>query len=154
MTGPAWPGIVLDKYRHYLSVMKKETKGKIDISQLSNPPEKNEFATAKYFADRGKDIVFIRPSNIKENYRPDFIMDGKEWEVKNPEGKGKHTIDRNICHAAKQSDHIIFDLRHYKGNEDSYISKLKMEFQMRVNIKQLLIIKKGGELFSLGNEIS
>ncbi len=132
--------------------MKKEIIGKIDISQLNTPPEKNEFATAKYFADQGKDITFIRPSNIKENYRPDFSMDGNEWEVKNPEGKGKSTIDRNIRHAAEQSDHIIFDLRHYKGDEPSSITKLQKEFQLRRKIKELIIIKRNGEAVFLSKK--
>ena len=42
--------------------------GNIDISRLNNPPNKDEFATAKYFAEQGIDIVFIRPSNIKGNF--------------------------------------------------------------------------------------
>jgi len=129
--------------------MKKETIGKIDISQLNMPPEKNEFATAKYFADQGKDISFIRPSNIKDNFRPDFSMDGKEWEVKNPEGKGKSTIDRNIRHAVEQSSHIIFDLRHYKGDEDGCVTKLQKEFLLRHKIKELIIIKRNGEAIFL-----
>ncbi len=126
-----------------------EKLGRIDISQLNKPPDKQEFATAKYFASLGKDIFFIQPSNIKGNYRPDFRMDGKEWEVKNPEGKGKSTIDRNLRHAVEQSDHIIFDLRHYKGNESDSIVKLQKEFRLRHNMRELLIIKRNGELVSL-----
>ena len=122
--------------------------GKIDISQLNNPPEKPELATARYFSGLGKDIVFIRPSNIKENYRPDFAMDGKEWEVKNPIGKGKSTIERNLHHAVEQSSHIIFDLRHFKGNEDESVAKLQKEFQLRHNIRDLIIIKRNGEQIS------
>ena len=123
--------------------------GKIDISQLNTPPEKDEFGTAKYFADAGKDIVFIRPSNIQGNFRPDFIMDGNEWEVKNPVGKGKSTIDRNLHHAIEQSDHIIIDLRHFRGDENEAISKLQKEFRLRSNIRELLIIKHNGELITL-----
>jgi len=33
--------------------MKNIKKGKIDISELNVPPEKHEYETAKYFADRG-----------------------------------------------------------------------------------------------------
>ena len=36
--------------------------GSIDVSLLNTPPDKSEFAVAKYFADLGKDIVFIPPS--------------------------------------------------------------------------------------------
>ena len=38
--------------------------GKIDISALNTPSEKNELETAKYFAALGKDVTFIRPSSI------------------------------------------------------------------------------------------
>lgn len=56
--------------------------GSIDISQLNTPPEKHEFETAKYFADRGKDIVFLKPSDIPKIHTPDIWMDGLEWEIK------------------------------------------------------------------------
>ena len=126
------------------TIMEKDTirPGTIDISQLNNPPDKDEFSTAKYFAAQGKDIIFIRPSNIKGNFRPDFTMDGNEWEVKNPVGKGKSTIGRNLRHAIEQSDNIIFDLRHYRGNEVDCIAKLKKEFRLRHNIRKLLIIRR------------
>ena len=126
--------------------------GTIDISQLNNPPDKDELATAKYFAAQGKDIVFIRPSNIKGNFRPDFTMDGNEWEVKNPVGNGKSTINRNLHHAIEQSDHIIFDLRHYRGNEDDCIAKLQKEFRLRHNIRELLIIRRNGEMIVLSKQ--
>ena len=48
--------------------------------------------TAKFFADKGKNITFICPSSIPEVYRPDILMDGKEWEIKSPIGKGKKTM--------------------------------------------------------------
>ena len=40
-------------------------RGNIDVSNLDYPPEKHEFETAKFFADMGKDIVFLKPSKIK-----------------------------------------------------------------------------------------
>ncbi len=65
------------------------TIGTIDISQLNSPPEKTEFETAKYFANLGKNIVFIHPSAIPEQHTPDIIMDGVEWEIKCPIGESK-----------------------------------------------------------------
>ena len=93
-------------------------KGIIDISALSTPPEKHELYTAKFFADKGKNITFICPSSIPEVYRPDILMDGKEWEIKSPIGKGK-----------KQC-----------------ISQLKVEFDKRQYLCRLLIITKTNEL--------
>lgn len=55
-------------YENYADVrILNMNKGKIDISNLDYPPEKHEFETAKYFANMGKDIVFLKPRKIKEN---------------------------------------------------------------------------------------
>lgn len=50
--------------------------GKIDYTKPDTPPEEHEVRVAKYFARRGKDITFIRPSNIPNIHTPDFQMDG------------------------------------------------------------------------------
>ena len=64
-------------------------------------------------------------------------------------GKGKSTIDRNLHHAVEQSDHIIFDLRHFRGDENEAVSKLQKEFRLRSNIRELLLVKHNGELIAL-----
>ena len=76
-------------------------KGIIDISALSTPPEKHELYTAKFFADKGKNITFICPSSIPEVYRPDILMDGKEWEIKSPIGKGKKNNRKKYAQSRK-----------------------------------------------------
>ncbi len=123
-------------------------KGKIDISRLSTPPQKHEFETAKYFADMGKDIIFIQPSNIPGVYRPDIIMDGIEWEIKCPQGKAKRTIYKNYHKASLQSKNIIFDLRRICVPEKESISQLKNEFKNK-HSQRLIIIKKSGEIVYL-----
>ena len=130
--------------------MKKEI-GTIDISHVSTPPDKHELETAKYFATLGKNIEFIERSNIPENYRPDIIMDGVEWEIKCPDGNGKHTIQRNFHKAVKQSHFIIFDLRRIRLPEKQCIVELEHEFNVRPYLKKMYIIKKNGELLEYGN---
>jgi len=120
-------------------------QGIIDISQLQVPPAKHELATARYFADKGKNVVFIKPSNIPDNHRPDILMDGIEWEVKSPQGKAKRTIELNFRKAIKQSQNIIFDLRRINIPEDRCLSELEAEFNQK-HAKRLLVIKKNGEL--------
>ena len=122
--------------------------GTIDISQLNSPPAKHELATARYFADRGKNIVFIKPSNIPDHHRPDFLMDGIEWEIKSPIGKGKRTIEKNYSKAASQSKNIIFDLRRINIPEKECIAQLKKEFEDK-HTKRLLIIKRSGDLLKM-----
>ncbi len=116
--------------------------GTIDISQLKTPPEKSEFETAKYLAEKGKDIVFIRPSSIPNQHRPDILMDGLEWEIKCPKGKSRRTIENNMRKAIMQSHNIIFDLRHIKLSEDKSIAKLEHEFKINTRLKKIYIIKK------------
>ena len=116
--------------------------GKIDISQLNTPPEKHEFDTAKFFADMGKDIVFLKPSSIPNMHTPDIIMDGIEWEMKCPTGNSKRTIETNLRNAAKQSQFIIFDLRRVQLPEKQCLAQLERLFRSRSDIRRLLIIKK------------
>ena len=69
--------------------MKEKRIGIIDTSKLRVLPEKHEYETARYFADRGHDIEFIPPSNSPNMRTPDFKMDGVLWEVKCPTGKAR-----------------------------------------------------------------
>ena len=85
--------------------------GNIDVSGLTTIPEKHEFDVAKYFASMGKDIKFLKPSQIPNTHTPDILMDGLEWEIKSPIGNSKRTIETNFRQAVKQSRYIIFDLR-------------------------------------------
>ncbi len=120
--------------------------GKIDISQLNTPPEKHEFETAKFFASRGKNIIFLRPSSIPNTHRPDILMDGLEWEIKCPEGSSKRTIEANIRKAVTQSHYIIIDLRWIKVPEKQCLAQLELHFKTKSAIKKLLIITKNHEL--------
>ena len=124
-------------------------KGIIDISALSTPPEKHELYTAKFFADKGKNITFICPSSIPEVYRPDILMDGKKMGNQITYRKRKKTIERNMHKAAKQSKYIIFDLRRIGLPEKQCLSQLKVEFEKRQYLCKLLIITKANELLEL-----
>ena len=124
-------------------------KGRIDISYLDHPPEKHEFDTAKYLADQGKDIVFLKPSQLKGEHTPDILMDGFKWEIKSPQGSSKRTIENNFRNAVAQSRYIIFDLRRIKLHDNQCVSRLKKEFKSRRYLKKLLIIKKDGSLIEI-----
>ena len=120
--------------------------GKIDISQLKHPPHKHELDTAKFFAERGYDIVFIPPSNIPGVHKPDIIMAGKEWEIKSPTGKGRNMISRILKVAAKQSKNVIVDLRNIKTDEKTCLSQIEKRVDEHTTIKRVLVIKKNEEL--------
>ena len=120
--------------------------GKIDISRLNTPPEKHELATAKYFAELGKDVVFLQASGQPGVNTPDILMDGVEWEIKGPTGGSRSTIETNFRKAVKQSRYIIFDLRWIKLSEKQSISQLEREFSARPYLRRLYVICKNGNL--------
>lgn len=126
--------------------------GRIDISKLKVPPEKHELETARFFAARGYDIEFIPPSNIPGIHRPDIIMMELEWEIKCPKGKGRNTISRNLKLAAKQSHHVILDLRRLDLPEKTSISEIGRRFTEHSSLKRILVIKKNGDLLDFSSK--
>ena len=121
-------------------------KGKIDISKLKVPPEKHELETARFFSERGYDIEFIPPSNSPNIHTPDIKMEGVEWEMKSPQGKGRRTIEKAIRQAVKQSHYIIVDLKRVKIPESKVLSQLEKEYNSRPYISRLYVITSGRKL--------
>lgn len=128
-----------------ISRLRMKKKGIVDVSMLLVSPEKHELATANFFANLGKDVVFIRPSNIPDNHRPDFIMNGIEWEVKSPTGKSKRSIIKRYIEASFQSNNIIFDLRRSGLPEDVCVNQLEKLYKQK-HTKRLMIITKTDKL--------
>lgn len=129
--------------------MRKTKKGKIDISELNTPPEKHEYETAKFFANFGMDIYFIRPSDIKGTNTPDFRMCGKKWETKSPIGRSERTYEESFKKALRQSENIIFDLRRLDQiNESKCLNRLKCMKRIS-KLKILLVITRDGRLLTL-----
>ena len=128
--------------------MKNIKKGKIDIAELNVLPEKHEYETAKYFADRGFDVIFVKPSDIKGYSSPDFEMCGKIWETKSPTSGSDTSIEHNFRKAMRQSGNVIFDLRRLNEKDHSkYLRELKKRSRLP-KIRTLLIITRDGRLLT------
>ena len=113
------------------------------------PPEKHEYETARYFANRGLDIKFISPSDIKGTNNPDFMMVGRIWEVKSPIGSNLRTYEDALKKALKQSENIIFDLRRLRNvDEEKCINRL-VRMANLPRLKTLLIISRDGRLLTI-----
>ena len=126
--------------------------GKIDLSALYAKPEQSELETAKYFADLGKDIRFIRPSMTPNQHTPDIVMDGVEWEIKCPEGNSRRTLETHIRKAVTQSHYIIIDLRWIKIPEKMCLAQLELHFKTKPSIKNLWAITKNHELIKFSKK--
>ncbi|MBR3122384.1 hypothetical protein IKF28_03005 [Candidatus Saccharibacteria bacterium] len=133
--------------------MKNGRIGRVDYSDLKNPPEKHERSTALFFAKRGKYVEFIRPHSIKGSHNPDFLMDGKIWEIKSPTTYSDSSFEYNFRKAIKQSNNIIFDLRRLSMlNEKKYINELKKRCHTPT-IKTLILVTKDGKVLTLRGKI-
>ena len=128
--------------------MNNKKVGKIDISELNTPPEKHEYDTAKYFANRGFDIKFIAPHYIMGVKNADFLMCGKAWEMKSPTGSSMRTYEDNLRKAIKQSENIIFDLRRLNIVDEKKCVKILKKRLALPGIKELLVITKDGRLLT------
>ncbi len=129
--------------------MKKSKIGKVDVSALNVPPEKHEYETAKYFANRGYDVTFVKPSDVKGFRSPDFAMCGRRWETKSPNGESRRTFEDNFRKAIKQSEHIILDLRRISsGHEEWCIKKTEKESSVS-SVRTVLVITRDGRLLTI-----
>lgn len=102
--------------------------------------EKHENETVVYFTDLGCDIELIPPSNTPKAKTPDFMMDGKPWEMKSPQGNSRVTIEHAFKRAAKQSENIIIDLRRTKIPTKDSKASLEKLFNASRRIRNLKII--------------
>lgn len=123
--------------------------GKIDYSALNSKPYPHELAIAELLAAQGKDVVFLKPSNIPGVYVPDILIDGLEWEMKSPIGNSNRTIRRNLHKASTQSGNIIFDLSRIGIPEDKCIKELKDAFKESRYIRNMIIVTKSHEMIRL-----
>ena len=108
--------------------------------------EKHENETVVYFTNLGYDIELIPPSNTPKAKTPDFMMDGKAWEMKSPQGKSRVTVEHAFKRAAKQSENIIIDLRRTKIPTNQVKASLEKLFKASRRIRNLKVITREQEL--------
>lgn len=113
--------------------------------------EKHEMDTVVFFTNRGKSIELIPPSNTPRMRRPDFVMDGVEWEMKSPERATQTVVERAFDKALRQSHggNVVMDLRRAKGEEEKVIEHLRKCFVSSKRAKRLMIITKKQRLIDL-----
>lgn len=108
--------------------------------------EKHENDTVVFFTNLGKTIELIPPSNTPCSRRPDFIMDGIEWEMKSPHETKNIVVERAFHKALRQSCNVIIDLRGAKGEDTIAINHLQKCFIASKKAKRLYAITKQCQL--------
>ena len=108
--------------------------------------EKHENDTIVFFTNLGYDIELIPPSNTPKAKTLDFMMGGKAWEMKSPQGKSRATVEHAFKRAAKQSENIIIDLRRTKIPTNQANISLEKLFKTSRRIRNLKVITREQEL--------
>ena len=106
-------------------------------------PRSHEERIAKFVANNFEsDIVFLKRYSSKT---PDsFVLKTNlRWELKSPQGGGKHTIQNNLRSTDGQSENVILDLSRAKLTDEQGISRAR-EFvkEERSRIKRLKVLTK------------
>ena len=104
--------------------------------------EQHELDTILFFTNLGKTIELVPPSSTPNSKTPDFKMDGLMWEMKNPQGKSKTTLEHVFKKAVKQSENIIIDLSRIKMKEEIALAEISKCFHQTRACKRLIIITK------------
>lgn len=110
--------------------------------------ELHEKETVKLLVELGKEVVLIPPSNTPGRKRPDFEMDGMEWEMKSPIAGSRLTVRRMVCGALLQSENIVLDLRRIKRGEDIALKELEDCFKKFRKVRRMIVIRKSGEFLT------
>ena len=100
------------KYPEYEDVTKEylknsnRKKGSLSLDEgYSKKNHKDEIAYAKWFHRVfGGDIVLLKEKNVNGVSNPDYLWNGKLWDLKSPISNKYNTIDGRICNGLKQID--------------------------------------------------
>ena len=106
-------------------------------------PEDHEIYVAGVLAVYFKaDVEFIPRSNQRT---PDFLIQGKVWELKSPTGTGKNNIQHQLQEAYRQSVNVILDASRSKMHPDEIKRRTEHQFKIVKSVKRLIFVPKDGE---------
>lgn len=104
--------------------------------------EKHEYKTILIFTEMGFDVELIPRSDKKGIRTADIMMDGVEWELKCPKGKGRWLLENTLKKAVRQSPNVIIDLDRIKIHQSKCLMELNKQFYKTKSVKRLKIITK------------
>lgn len=127
----------------------------INVKLEYSVKEKNvgELLAQKY----GKDVAMVPV--IKGKYlkvsTPDYLIDGKRWDLKELNGESDNAIRNAIHKKEEQADNFIIDVSNYKkGISFIYAQVMDVFTKPNTSFVNSLIILKDGEILSVFKKIS
>ena len=109
---------------------------------------KEEIKAAKWITDNfGGTIELVKETNRRGIKTPDYIWNGKEWELKNP--SSYNAIDQRLRHGIKQIQDnpggIILDIKNDDLRIEEVRSKIGDRFSRTKSLNKLDVIVRIGE---------
>lgn len=136
-------------YKEYVDV--DGTRYRIEKKKVILSPDAAEIKTGETIAEvLGRNVEFlprvVRPQNVRT---ADYLIDGRTFDRKGPDGNTKNTIYNNIKSSRGQADNVIIDLSLSKMDiknateyiEDAYRSRNINHFQELILMKDNKILK-------------
>lgn len=98
----------------------------------------------------GKQVELVPRVNNPEGINtPDYLIDGKKYDLKEIAGAGRNVIDGNLRKAKKQAENIIFDITKTKLSDDEIIAQLEQVYKLGRRGLNVAIIKDGENLVDI-----
>lgn len=110
----------------------------------------NELECARWLIKKfGGIVVLLSESRLRNKKTPDFLWDGKFWDLKTPTGSGKRTIDNQFdkikYQIGEQPGGMVLDCSHLAFDIDDIIEKTSKRIILSDFIGDV-IIKKNDEI--------
>lgn len=108
-----------------------------------------ELRAVEFFLANGYDVELVVPSYTPGNQNPDFLINGRAWELKTPISTNRRTIERRVKKAGHQSENVIVDLRFTKIPDGQCMRILENYLSRSSRIRRMVAIDKNGRLLTV-----
>jgi hypothetical protein len=115
---------------------------------LTAKPQPHEVEITWIVARHFKTTVeFLQPIDGYMVKTPDFVMNGKLFEIKSPKGNSKkHTIKDQFNRAKGKKRHMIIDARRTNLDDDFIMGRIAFELKTHRSVRSLLFITKAEQV--------
>lgn len=124
----------------------------VDNFHVVLKPSKEEIEIAELLATMyGKAVYLLPRINIPENIQtPDYLIDGKKFDLKSPKGNGKYTLYNLVNRKIKQSYNFIFNLDNTMISLDKIYSQISYIFESKsTNFINTIVIIKNNKILNV-----
>lgn len=107
-------------------------------------PKLHEVATMKRLTHLGFCVSWRGHKPSRDGTRPDISMEQKVWDLKAPQGSGKHNASEQMRTIRHQTDRGVIDLVRLPQNESEYAREVARRLILDRRILEIIILFTNG----------